>query len=241
MGVPSLSKSCLGTLSCSMFMNVSDIVIAVHCSLHAASTVEQVFPLSAEYSCHSPSTKLKCTFSANARSAEWVVCNDRLKVSEQVTASTPGHIVDVSEFEVKNGTIFLQVNNTMYSKNNSYSCTVLYLDGNTSVSDFYSIPMVEGQQNLMHDDYYIVYVSMRKIICIKMYFCIFTQMLPHLLKTWPLSQCGTHYTSSGNINIICVAISLSIWMILPFLNVQISQHWIVPSGTLMLESSMRWK
>ena len=61
----------------------------------------------------------------------------------QVTVSTPGHTVDPSE--VQNGTIILKIEDTMYSENDSYSCTAVYPDGNTESSDIFLIPMAESK------------------------------------------------------------------------------------------------
>ena len=108
---------------------------------HAASTVEQVFPKNADYSCHSPNIKLKCTFSEDAVTAFWTVLVGG-RDPEQVTSSTPGHVVDTSK--VKNGTLYLEVNNTAYSVKNSYRCAALYPNERTEVSEPFPIPMVEG-------------------------------------------------------------------------------------------------
>ena len=108
---------------------------------HTASTVEQVFPKNANYSCHSPNIKLKCTFSEDPVTAFWTVLVGG-RVPEQVTSSTPGHIVDASK--VKNGTLYLKVNNTVYSAKNSYRCAALYPNERTEVSEPFPIPMVEG-------------------------------------------------------------------------------------------------
>ena len=111
-------------------------------SAYTASTIEQVYPAMASYSCISPSIKLQCTVYAKPLSTSWNVDNSALNAPEQVTAFTPGHIVDKSKLQ--NGTLYLEVNNTVYSKGNSYICTAVYSSGETEVSAHYLIPVVEG-------------------------------------------------------------------------------------------------
>ena len=109
---------------------------------HTANSVKQTFPKNAAYSCHSPNIKLQCTFSVDALTAFWtVLVNGR--DPEQVTPSTPGHIVDANELQ--HGTLYLTVNSTLYSRGNSYSCTAVYPDGDTEFSEVFVTPMVEGK------------------------------------------------------------------------------------------------
>ena len=121
--------------------SVVTFLLLFHSVAHTASTLEQVFPKNADYSCHSPNIKLKCTFSEDSITAFWTVLVGG-RVPEQVTSSTPGHIVDASK--VKIGTLYLEVNNTIYSAKNSYQCAALYPNERTEVSEPFPIPMVEG-------------------------------------------------------------------------------------------------
>ena len=109
---------------------------------YTASTIVQIFPENVDYSCHSPSIKLKCTFTENPLTAFWTLFAGG-RVPMQVTVSTPGHTVDPSE--IQNGAIFLKIEDTMYSENNSYSCVAVYADGNTETSDIYLIPLAESK------------------------------------------------------------------------------------------------
>ena len=108
---------------------------------HAASRIEQVYPLNTNYCCHCPNIELMCTFSENPFTASWTVL--RNGVPDQVTDGTPGHTVNRSQLQ--NGILVLHVNHTMYSKHNIYSCTALYVDGTeTEETNSFVIPMDEG-------------------------------------------------------------------------------------------------
>ena len=100
-----------------------------------------MFPENVDYCCHCPNIKLKCNFSESPLIASWAVVNG--KDNELVTPSTPGHTVDTSE--IQSGTLYLEVNSTVYSEGNSYSCTAVYPDGETEVADSFLIPMVESE------------------------------------------------------------------------------------------------
>ena len=114
---------------------------------HTASMVEQVFPANVDYCCHCPNIKLKCTFSKKPLTALWSVLKNG-RDPEQVTPSTPGHTVDTSEIQNGPGSLYLEVNSTVYSEDNSYSCTAVYADGDTEVSELFRIPMAEGEFRL---------------------------------------------------------------------------------------------
>ena len=112
---------------------------------HTASTVEQVFPANVDYCCHCPNIKLKCTFSEKPVTAFWsVLRNDTDTVV--VISSTPGHTVDKSE--IQNGTLYLMVNNTVYSEGNLYSCTAVFPNGETENARSFPIPMAESEFRL---------------------------------------------------------------------------------------------
>ena len=57
----------------------------------------------------------------------------------RVTDNTPGHMVVRS-----NGALLLKVNDTVYSRNNTYSCTALYSDEETVQGTPFVIPRDEG-------------------------------------------------------------------------------------------------
>ena len=109
--------------------------------MQTVSTIEQVYPRNVKYCCHCPNIKLGCTFSKNPFAASWTVLVDGI-FPQQLTLSTPGHKVDASE--VQSGSLFLHINDTMYSANNSYSCTAVYTNGAEEFSNVFSMPMVEG-------------------------------------------------------------------------------------------------
>lgn len=77
----------------------------------------------------------------NLLNAFWTVHADG-RVSELVTASTPGHTVDTSE--IQNGTLCLEVNNTNYSEGNSYDCTAVNSNRATEESEVFPVPKVES-------------------------------------------------------------------------------------------------
>ena len=105
----------------------------------AASTIDQIFPED-NYLCHSLNFMLKCTFRVDPITVFWTISNN--KNSETVTPITPGHTMDSSTMQ--SGVIYLEVNSTMHSKNNSYSCTAVYADGSTDYSDHFAVRMIEG-------------------------------------------------------------------------------------------------
>ena len=123
----------------------TDVTVHYMLFAHIASTVEQVFPANVDYCCHCPNIKLKCTFSKNFFTVSWsVLINGR--DPELVSEFTPGHTVDTSE--IQNGTLYLMVNNTVYSEGNSYSCIVVFPDSETEAADSFPIPMAEGEFRL---------------------------------------------------------------------------------------------
>lgn len=129
-------------LLCIIIMVV--IICVLCCSLfcaHTATTVEQIFPENVNYSCHSPNIKFKCTFSENPLAASWTIVFEG-KVPEQITDSTPGHTVD--ESKKQSGSLFLLVEDTMYSANNIYICAAFYYNESIEASTPFPVPMVEG-------------------------------------------------------------------------------------------------
>ena len=102
-----------------------------------------MYPSNNNYCCHCPNIVLKCNFSKNPLTAFWTVLSNG--VPDQVNDNTPGHTVDRSE--VQNGILSLHVNHTMYSENNTYSCTALYDDGtdlDAEESAHFVLPRVES-------------------------------------------------------------------------------------------------
>ena len=123
---------CLGEWLCMGDKSYCALFIA-----HAATKIEQTFPSNVEYCCHNPNIELKCTFSGDPVRVSWSFPVNG--VAMRVTDNTPGHIVLSS-----NGALLLKVNDTVYSRNNTYRCTALYSDGEIVQSTPFVIPRDEG-------------------------------------------------------------------------------------------------